>query len=127
MKQAAVRAAMDRHFSCPQLIPEIMNTSNKNQNRSTSGAANRKDKSSHQGTSGKGKGPATEKSLTLWSYSLNCDTCKMLIDSAMQPRKLKHACRLVLWRCLGHRFANSYAKLPLPPALIDYVGDLTNS
>ena len=126
MTQAAVRAAMDRHFSCPQLIPEIMNTSNKNQNRSTSGAANRKDKSS-QGTSGKGKGPATEKSLTLWSYSLNCDTCKMLIDSAMQPRKLKHACRLVLWRCFGHRFANSYVKLPLPPALIDYVGDLTNS
>ena len=124
MTQAAVRAAMDKHFSCPQLLPEFMDTSNKNQK--TSGAANRKGKSS-QGTSGKGNGPATEKSLTLWGYSLNCDTCKMLIDSAMQPRKLKHACRLVLWRCLGHRFANSYVQLPLPPALIDYVGDLTNS
>ena len=118
MTQAAVRSAVAKHFSCPQIVPQLMDTTNRNQN-----ASEGQDKSS-QASSSKG---ATEKSLTLWNQSLNCDTCKMLMDAVMQPRRLKHACRLVLWRRLGHRFANCYAELPLPPALRDYVGDLTNS
>ncbi len=67
----------------------------------------------------------TEKSLILWRRSLNCDICRMLFEAVTQPRRLKHACKHVIWRTLRHRFAISYVDLPLPPALRNYVGDLT--
>ena len=125
MTQGAVWSAMDKHFSCPQILPEILHGANETKKSSVAKTKSAdRDKSS---PSGDEKDSITEKSLTLWSQSLNCDTCKMLIDAVTQPRRLKHACRLVLWRHFGNRFANCYVKLPLPPALRDYVGDLKAS
>ena len=127
MTQAAVRCAVNKHFSCPQVLPEILDIAKHGQESATAKPTLTGGDKSSPSTSDRGKDPVNEKSLVLWSQSLNCDICKMLLDGATQPRRLKHACRLVLWRNLGHRFANCYVELPLPPAIRDYVGDLKSS
>ncbi len=68
----------------------------------------------------------TAQSYALWRKSLNCDVCYALLETITQPRRLKHLCRLTVKATLGARFPECYTKLPLPPTIKNYVGDLSS-
>ncbi len=57
-----------------------------------------------------------------------CPVYRLLQDHCCTGvRRLKHACRLIIWRTLGQRFQDGCQELPLPTELRNYISQIGTS